>query len=162
MTRAREVGIRKAIGAGRGQLMRQFLGEAFLLICCSSVLALIISYISLPHVNNLIEKNIDSAVLFSVGGIAMLALFVLITGLLTGIYPAWLVSKFQPAVAVKASISSSDRTSNFLRKGLVITQFTISTALLVALLIMSQQMVRLIAMNQQSQSILKRMPIHLY
>lgn len=140
LTRAKEVGVRKAVGAGRGQLLRQFLGEAFLLIIFASILALVVAHSSLPYINNLIEKNISPAILASPGGLAILMLFILLVGFLTGIYPAWLIAKFQPAEAMKTSISSSDKKSNFLRKGLVVTQFTISGALLVALLIMSRQM----------------------
>ncbi len=140
LTRVKEVGIRKAIGAGRGQLMRQFLGEAFLLIAIASVFAFIISHISLPYINNLLDKDISSGVLFSVGGLSLFLGFILFTGLLTGVYPAWLISRFQPALSIKANHVTGDKNSNFLRKGLVVTQFTISAALLVALIIMSQQM----------------------
>lgn len=140
LTRAREVGIRKAIGAGRGQLMVQFLGEAFLLISISSILALGITFLSIPFVNALTEKQISTDILFSAGGIGAFLLFFLLTGLLTGLYPAWLIARFKPAVAIKASFSRSDKRSNYLRKGLVVTQFTISATLLIGLLIMSRQM----------------------
>ncbi|PHN05291.1 ABC transporter permease [Flavilitoribacter nigricans] len=140
LTRAREVGIRKAIGAGRGQLIVQFLNEAFLLIGISSLLALAITRISLPIVNELTERQISMEILFSAAGLGAFALFFLLTGLLTGLYPAWLIARFKPAVAMKASFSRSDRRSDYLRKGLVVTQFTISATLLIGLLIMSRQM----------------------
>ncbi|MCB0629417.1 MAG: ABC transporter permease [Saprospiraceae bacterium] len=140
LTRAREVGIRKAVGAGRGQLIGQFLNEAFLLIAISSLLALIITLVSLPYINDISGKNISAGMLWSVSGAGFFLLFLLFTGLLTGLYPAWLIARFKPAVAIKASFSRSDSRSNFLRKGLVVTQFTISAALLIGLLIMSRQM----------------------
>lgn len=140
LTRAREVGIRKAIGADRRQLMGQFLGEAFLLIVVSSVLALAVSQVALPYINELTDKLIDPGILFSVYGLAAFLSFIVLTGLFTGAYPAWLIARFQPATAIKTSFQSREKRSSFLRKGLVVTQFTISAALLIALLIMSQQM----------------------
>ncbi len=140
LTRAREVGIRKAIGADRGQLVVHFLGEAFLLIGISSALAVLVTGLTLPLINRLIDKSIDMDLLYAPGGMLAFLAFISATGLLTGIYPAWLIARFQPAAAIKSRFSTSDHASGFLRKGLVITQFTISTALLIALLIMSRQM----------------------
>lgn len=140
LTRAKEVGVRKAIGANRSQLMTQFLAEAFILILSSSVLAYALSFWSIPLINALLEKNMDTALLFSPFILFAFIGFILLTGFLTGIYPAWLISKFQPAQAIKSTASHSDRQSNFLRRALVVIQFSISGALLVALLIMSQQM----------------------
>lgn len=140
LTRAREVGVRKAIGANRGQLVAQFLAEAFILILSSSVIAYVISYWSVPLINELLEKNIDAKLLFTPFILFSFLAFILLTGFLTGIYPAWLISRFQPAQAIKSTTAHSDRQSNFLRRALVVIQFSISGALLVALLIMSQQM----------------------
>lgn len=140
LTRAKEVGVRKAIGADRGQLINQFLGEAFLLIGVSSIAAILIAYLSVPLVNNLLEKGIDANYIFTPVPMLSFTLFILAVGFLTGIYPAWLTARFQPALVIKSSASPSDKPSNFLRKALVVTQFTISGSLLVALLIMSQQM----------------------
>jgi len=140
LTRAKEVGVRKAIGANRTQLVAQFLTEAFILIISSSVFAYLLAFNNISWINELLERNIDSGLLLSPITLFGFMGFLVITGFLTGIYPAWLISKFQPAQAIKASSNHSDRQSNFLRKALVVTQFTISGALLVALLIMSQQM----------------------
>ncbi len=140
LTRAKEVGVRKAIGANRTQLVAQFLIEAFILILSSSVLAYLLAFNSISWINELLERNIDSRLLFTPIVLFGFIGFLLITGFLTGIYPAWLISTFQPAQAIKSSANHSDRQSNFLRKALVVTQFSISGALLVALLIMSQQM----------------------
>lgn len=140
LTRAKEVGVRKAIGANRTQLVAQFLTEAFILILSSSVIAYLLAFNSISWINGLLERNIDSGLLLSPIILFGFIGFLLITGFLTGIYPAWLISRFQPAQAIKSSSSHSDRQSNFLRKALVVTQFSISGALLVALFIMSQQM----------------------
>lgn len=140
LTRAKEVGVRKAIGANRMQLVAQFLTEALILILSASLLAFLLAYCSLPWINELLDRNIDAKLLFRPFVLVGFLTFLLLTGFLTGIYPAWLISKFQPAQAIKASSSHSDQQSNFLRKALVVTQFSISGALLVALLIMSQQM----------------------
>ncbi len=140
LTRAKEVGVRKTIGANRSQLINQFLGEAFVLIGTSSIVAILIAYSSVPLVNNLLEKGIDANYIFTPVPLLSFLVFILLVGFLTGIYPAWLTARFQPAIVIKSSASPSNKPSNFLRKALVVTQFTISGALLVALLIMSQQM----------------------
>lgn len=140
LTRAREIGVRKAIGAGKKQLIILFLKETFLLIGISSVLALFITKLSLPYINHLMDKSIASDVIFSMGIMTTFLLFILITGFLTGIYPAWLIARFQPAIAMKSSTSLGDKKSAFLRKGLVVIQFSISGILLIGLVIMSQQM----------------------
>lgn len=140
LTRAKEVGVRKAIGANRTQLVSQFLSEAFILILASSIIAYLLAYNFVPGINSLLEKNIDPHLLLRPVVLFAFVGFLLLTGFLTGIYPSWLISKFQPAQAIKASSNHSDRQSNFLRKALVVTQFSISGALLVALFIMSRQM----------------------
>ncbi|MBX2870447.1 MAG: ABC transporter permease [Saprospiraceae bacterium] len=140
LTSAKEVGVRKAIGANRTQLVAQFLTEAFILILSSSVIAYLLAFNSISWINELLERNIDSGLLLSPIILLGFIGFLFITGFLTGIYPAWLISRFQPAQAIRSSSSHSDRQSNFLRKALVVTQFSISGALLVALFIMSQQM----------------------
>lgn len=140
LTRAREVGVRKAIGANRKQLLGQFLGEAFFLILLSSALAIVVNQIALPYLNDLLDKELHLSRFITPGFITLFLLGLLLTGFLTGIYPAWLISRFQPASSLKTGFSAGDKTSSTLRKSLVITQFTISIALLVALMLISQQM----------------------
>ena len=129
--RAREVGIRKVNGAGRWQLMLQFLSESFLLTCISMVLAISILQLLLPFINGLLDKNLQ---LFGDHQTATL-LFVLVATFLialsAGAYPAFILSSFQPVKALtkKASIT---RIRLPFRKLLVVLQFTIGSVLLIS------------------------------
>ena len=140
LTRAKEVGVRKTIGAGKFQLVNQFLGEAFLLVFISAVLAIVVAKISLPYINNLIEKQISFDVFRSPSFIGALVIGVLFTSLMAGLYPAWIITKFQPATTLKSAPIHFTSSSGFLRKALVVTQFTISVCLLIALLLIGRQM----------------------
>ena len=140
LSRAKEVGVRKAIGAQRGELIRQFIVEAFLLIGFAALLAIVIAQLALPFMNQLLDKKIIFDYLFTPEILAVFISGLMIVALLTGIYPAWLTAKFQPAMALKSRAVAGNRSSSFLRKGLVVTQFAISGALLIALLLISQQM----------------------
>ena len=140
LTRSKEVGVRKAIGAGKGQLMQQFLAEAFLVIGLSAIFAIVIAQFALPFVNQLLDKKIIFDYLFTPRILAIFLTSIGLTTLLTGIYPAWLIAKFQPATALKSRTVAGDRSASFMRKGLVVTQFVISGTLLIALVLISQQM----------------------
>ena len=140
LTRAKEVGVRKAIGAGRVHLVQQFIAEALLLVSVAAIFAIVTAQFALPFVNQLLDKNIIFDYLFTPEILALFLSGILLTGLLTGIYPAWLTAKFQPATALKSRTVAGNRSASFLRKGLVVTQFAISGALLIALMLISQQM----------------------
>ncbi|MEM6768911.1 MAG: permease prefix domain 2-containing transporter, partial [Bacteroidota bacterium] len=140
ITRIKEVGVRKVIGAGRRQLINQFLLEAFVLLGLSALLAVLLTHLLLPEVNGLIKKDIAISSMYQAEFIGLTILCLIAIGLFSGWYPAWLTAKIQPATAVKASYSSSDKTSNWLRKGLVVAQFSLSAGLLLAMIIMSRQM----------------------
>jgi len=139
--RAKEVGVRKSIGARRGQLIGQFLSEAFLLTSVSGLLAVGLTVWVLPDLNNLLDKKITFHLFSSYGLLGALLGGIAFTALLAGLYPAWLIARFKPASALKTGlVSTGDRGSANLRKGLVVLQFTLSIALLTALVIMSNQM----------------------
>ncbi|MBC7848402.1 MAG: ABC transporter permease [Chitinophagaceae bacterium] len=141
LTRAKEVGVRKSIGAGQFQLIRQFLFEALLLVFISAFLGIIITSLSLPYINDLVEKDIRFDIFKSPFVLGSLLIGILVTALLAGIYPAWIITKFRPATTMKSiSIKTGSTQSGLLRKGLVITQFTISVALLIGLLLIGKQM----------------------
>lgn len=140
ITRAKEIGVRKSVGAGRGQLIRQFLLEAGLLVFVSGIFGVIITKAALPSINNLLEKNITFNIFQSPGIVAALLAGILVTSFIAGLYPAWLISKFQPAITLKSVTVTSSPQSSFLRKGLVVMQFSISIGLLVALLLMGKQL----------------------
>ena len=127
--RAREVGLRKSVGATRGQLIRQFLGEALLLSTLALVIAIFIVAELMPLFNTLAQKELqltfqNPEFMF---GIAAIVLF---TGFLSGSYPALFLSKFQPAKVLKGNLELGTGNS-FFRNALVISQFVVSISLLV-------------------------------
>lgn len=140
ITRAKEIGVRKSVGAGRLQLITQFLFEAWLLVFVAGILAIFIAKAALPYINNLGSKQIRFDIFHSPQLISALLAGILVTGLLAGLYPAWLISKYHPAVTLKSAQVPTDPKSSFLRKGLVVLQFTISIGLLIALMFMGKQM----------------------
>jgi putative ABC transport system permease protein len=136
--RAKEIGVRKVMGAFRGLLIRQFIGEAVLMAVLAAALALFIVTAALPAFNQLTGKAIslpvrDPGFWISLGGITLL------TGLLSGSYPAFYLSGFNPIRVLKASLPSGRRGDALFRKGLVVFQFTLSIVLIVGTILITQQ-----------------------
>lgn len=135
--RAKEIGVRKVVGAFRSALIRQFIGEAVLLAFISMIIAILLVVLLLPAFNNLTEKQISfpySNILFWLS-IVGLTLF---TGLVSGSYPALFLSSFNPIVVLKGTLKLSSASAWF-RKGLVVFQFVLSIVLIVATIVVSQQ-----------------------
>lgn len=138
--RAKEVGVLKSIGAGRLQLMSQFLREAWILASIAGVLAIALTQTLLPYMNSLLDKHITFNMLESPWLIGSLAGGIVIVGFLAGLYPAWIIARFNPAVTLKArSGIVGSYGSPWLREALVVTQFTISAGLLIAVTLIAQQ-----------------------
>jgi putative ABC transport system permease protein len=137
--RAGEVGIRKSMGANRGVLMRQFIGESMTVVFVSLVLSLLIVSLVLPVINQVADKelgfNSTNIVFVTVSMIAI----GLVTGLVAGSYPAFFLSAFEPARVLKNKNLSSDG-SQWLRKGLVVFQFIIAITLISSIIIIQQQL----------------------
>ena len=146
ISRAKEIGIRKSIGAGRLALIVHFLKESFVLCFGAAIIALAIVQLSLPYLNNLLEKGIQFDILNSPLLIISFLLGILVVSFLAGIYPAWVITRFNPALALKSTITKGGGPV-WIRKALVVTQFTISVGLLVALVLMSQQVSLLLNRN---------------
>lgn len=138
--RAKEVGIRKVVGSQRGQLVRQFLLEALLFNLISSLLALTIFQLSLPAISNLLGKEIQTVHLF-IEPLFWLAYLVAIAlgTFVSGLYPAWVLSSYQPIVVLKGTFTSS-RQGTTLRKVLMVLQFAASVALVGGTYIVFQQL----------------------
>ncbi|MHA1943389.1 MAG: ABC transporter permease [Candidatus Thorarchaeota archaeon] len=138
MERAREVGMRKVVGSTRAQLIRQFLGESILLSLLSFILALILVQALLPSVNNIVDKLLtlpfSGSPLFIFLGIAIL------TGILSGSYPAVFLSSFRPVTVLKGYVRSGSQNIR-LRKLFVIGQFVVSIGLITGTIIIYQQLV---------------------
>ncbi|MEL7045466.1 MAG: ABC transporter permease [Pseudomonadota bacterium] len=135
--RAREVGIRKVVGANRGQVLRQFLGESILLTAFAMLLAVAIVELALPPFAAFLEKSLAFS---ATEPLTLLVLLggTLVVGLFAGSYPAFYLSHFRPAEVLKGSGSASG--SAFLRKALVVFQFTTSITLLIATGVVMAQM----------------------
>ncbi|HEY2721565.1 MAG TPA: FtsX-like permease family protein, partial [Chitinophagaceae bacterium] len=140
IARAKEVGVRKAIGAGRFQLIAQFLSEALLLVFFSALLGIIVVKLSLPYLNDLTGKQISFDILHSLSLLFYLLMGILLTALAAGIYPAWIITRFQPVATLKSGSVNTNSESSLLRKGLVVTQFSISICLLIGLILIGRQM----------------------
>lgn len=137
--RSKEVGIRKSLGSTRNQLIVQFLGEATLVTLMSMVLALLLTQFSLRFINSFL--NLQLALRFTEPIIiAFVAGLTLIVSLLSGLYPSFVVSSFQPAFAIKNKIGDKNSSGYFLRRGLVILQFIISQTLIIGTIVLINQM----------------------
>ena len=135
--RAREVGVRKVVGARRGQLIIQFLGESILLTAFAMLLAVALVELALPFFSSFLEKPLT----FSIADpstLAVLSLSIVVVGLLAGSYPAFYLSHFRPVEVLKGNASGSG--SGLLRKALVVFQFATSIALLIATGVVVAQM----------------------
>jgi putative ABC transport system permease protein len=134
--RMKEIGIKKVVGAGRKQLIVQFLAESMLLTFFAAIFAALIALILLPSFNGITGKQIGlhltSSMLIAFVGI------ILFTGLLAGSYPALYLSKFNPLIILKGKLNTSFA-EVVSRKGLVVFQFTLSSILIIAVLIIYQQ-----------------------
>ncbi|WEK34847.1 MAG: ABC transporter permease [Candidatus Pseudobacter hemicellulosilyticus] len=135
--RAREVGIRKVVGARRGSLVAQFLGESILLSLGAGLIALLLVQLTLPAYNQLVGKKLF--IPFGTPGFLLSALgFVLITGLVAGSYPAFYLSAFRPIRVLKGSFKQAGALITP-RKILVITQFSFAIILIICTIIVRQQ-----------------------
>ncbi|HMU10800.1 MAG TPA: FtsX-like permease family protein, partial [Ferruginibacter sp.] len=135
--RAKEVGIRKAIGSLRLQLIKQFLAESYLVVLLAFVLCLILVALLLPLFNDVAGKKIEIAWASPVFWVSSIV-FILITGLLSGSYPALYLSSFQPLKVLKGTFRVG-RFASIPRKVLVVTQFTVSVMLIIGTVIVYQQ-----------------------
>ncbi|MFZ1801204.1 MAG: ABC transporter permease [Chitinophagaceae bacterium] len=139
VNRSKEMGIRKVLGSNRRQLFRQVIGETFLLVCLAVIIAIGIAATCLPYIKTI--ANIESSITFLSSQIILLILLliVLIT-LLAGIYPAFILSGFTPALALKNKITSATIGGISLRRGLVVLQFSISQILIIGTIVAITQM----------------------
>ena len=126
--RAKEVGIRKVVGADRRSLIRQFLSESILTAFLSLIIAFVLVELFLPAFNNLAHKQLDIS-FSNLTFIAGLVLITLLVGLISGSYPAFYLSHFIPSKVLKSG--SGSKTKNRFRTILVVIQFTISIALII-------------------------------
>ncbi|MEX0647316.1 MAG: ABC transporter permease [Balneolaceae bacterium] len=139
--RAREVGIRKSIGASRGSLVGQYLGESVILSFFSLITALLLVELALPVFNNLTGKEIAMSYYQEPSLLLVFAGIALCTGLVAGSYPAFYLSAFSAVKTLKGTLQSPHRLSGetFARKGLVVFQFTLSIILIISTILIYSQ-----------------------
>jgi|APTNR8051073442_1049403.scaffolds.fasta_scaffold00005_357 putative ABC transport system permease protein len=137
--RAGEVGVRKSLGATRGNLINQFLGESMTIVTASMLLAMGLVQLVLPIFNSLTQKELS----INAGNIGYILVSLvaigIITGLVAGSYPAFFLSAFQPAKVLKDKRLSGG-SSNWLRRSLVVFQFIISITLISSIVIIQKQL----------------------
>ena len=136
--RAKEVGVRKSIGAARSALMGQFVGEAMLITCLAMLFAIALVVLILPDFNNLTGKQLALPISQPIFWATLLGLL-LVTGFISGSYPALFLSALNPVRVLKGSLRFSPGATNF-RKALVVFQFGLSVLLVVGMIVMYRQM----------------------
>lgn len=137
--RAKEVGMRKVVGAMRSQLIKQFLSESILLVCIALVLAMLIVTACLPFLNEFTKKQLTLTALTDPVFIVVLISITLFTGLIAGSYPAFFLTSFQPTSVLKGKIASALKNGR-LRQALVVTQFSIAVVLIISTAVVYSQM----------------------
>lgn len=137
--RAREIGVRKVFGAYKGQLVGQFLGESVLVTFIALGFALVIAELSQTFFAQLIGTELIYNIFSSPIILLIIIASTLLIGIFAGMYPAFVLTKYQPSRVMKGNFGKSSSGSNLLRRGLVLFQFTISISLIIITLIISQQ-----------------------
>jgi len=137
--RLREVGLRKTVGASRGTLIYQFLGESTLITLIALVISVGLLPLFLPVFNQIAGQNLHFGVIANFRLILLITAIALLTGLIAGSYPAFYLSGFQPAEVLKSQLVRM-RASGFLRKVLVVIQFVISVVMIAGTIIVSHQL----------------------
>jgi putative ABC transport system permease protein len=138
MGRAREVGVRKVVGASRVHLIARFLSEAALINGLSLAIAYALICLALPSFNRMSGLSLDSSDLLQRWFIALMAALCIVGSVLSGFYPAWILSSFKPIAVLKGKLKGT-ASGVFLRKGLVTTQFMASIGLIAGTIIVYRQ-----------------------
>jgi putative ABC transport system permease protein len=137
--RAREIGIRKVVGASRKELIFQFLSESVLLTWSAIIIAWVLLYAMLPWLNKLSEQDLSVSILMKWQILVPLFLSPFVIGIISGIYPALFMSSFQPVRTLKGLFKIGGSSISF-RKVLVVIQFAISIILIITTMIVFQQL----------------------
>ncbi len=139
LDRAKEVGIRKTFGSDRSVLIRQFLFESIIVSFFSMLIAIMFTAVLVPFFNQLFGTTLSMLALISPAAAGILVGATLIVGIMAGLYPAFVLSSFQPILVLKGKFSFNPR-GRFVRNSLVVVQFAISVVLIIATLIVNRQM----------------------
>lgn len=140
MKRSKEVGIRKSLGSSRGQLVFQFLGETSIVTFISILLALVLTQLALSYLNPFLNVDLSIDLLNNVTLVTFLIITFITVSLLSGIYPAFIMSAFKPAMVMKSSSGTSSSGGFMMRRVLVVCQFVISQVLIIGTIVIIGQM----------------------
>ncbi|MBL7930875.1 MAG: ABC transporter permease [Bacteroidia bacterium] len=130
LKRSKEIGIRKAIGSLRSQLVIQFLGESFVICMVAFLFAILLVQLLLPFFNTVSDRSLSFSYLFDLKLVLGFVSLFLLTGLLAGFYPALVLSRFKPVETLYGKLKYSGK--NYISKVLVVVQFTLSIFLIIA------------------------------
>lgn len=139
MQRAKEIGIRKVMGSSRKSLVLQFLSETALLTFLAVLIGLLITSPILAAMQSLTPNGLTYN-LFSLQNLLFLVSLIILTSLLAGLYPSWLLSSYLPALTLKGQNSLKISQKGYLRKGLIVFQFTVSLAFIIGTLMVGRQL----------------------
>ena len=137
--RAKEVGIRKVVGAGKNSLVAQFLAESFLLALVGVLIALPMLVFALPYLNRITQAEVQLSMLTDYSVWLILGAIVLTTGILAGSYPAFYLSAFRAIKVIKGNFTSHISASG-IRRSLVVFQFTLSITLIASIIVIFAQL----------------------
>ena len=139
-TRAKEIGMRKVVGAERADLIRQFIGESMILSAVALIVATGLVYLLLPAFNNLSDKQLTLDIAGNISMLFLLIGIILFTGLVSGSYPAFMLSSFKPANILRRGKLQAGSGGFVLRRILVVSQFTATIVLIIGTIIMYKQL----------------------
>ncbi|WP_428654494.1 ABC transporter permease [Runella sp.] len=139
LRRAKEVGMRKALGAKKAQVITQFLGEAFILTTIAGVLAIGLYRLVIPFYNEMAGKELSGWEILQPANLSIMVTMILFVGLLSGVFPALFIAKFDPIASLKSD-KLPKSSATLLRKSLIVLQFVVSGFLISSTILIYQQM----------------------
>jgi putative ABC transport system permease protein len=138
--RSKEVGVRKVLGSTRGQLVRQFLSETALITFAAVTLAVGITLLVLPYVPQLLDVTLPQSLLLEPDVLSFLAAVFVSVSIVSGIYPAWVLSGYKPVLALKNRLTGHPSGGVTLRRGMVTFQFAVAQLLIIGTAVVAGQM----------------------
>ncbi|MCB0371717.1 MAG: ABC transporter permease [Muricauda sp.] len=139
LTRAKDIGIRKTLGSSKRQVVRQFLGETFILTTVAAILSLLLAPLLLRQFADFLPNNISLSVLYNIKGVAGILVLITIVSLLSGFYPAFVLSKFKPVQVLKGQFAKGDKGVR-LRKVLTVFQFVVAQVFVIGTMLVGKQL----------------------